>query len=143
MGRSDEAAKNASTRGHVSSPLHVLIVTPVAFTWLRERDLSGRGGPRVVMGVVDAKPGLRSAGPCLIDTFPFGSCHISSSAEEREKCRGFILDYNNLNIIRIWWPGRDLNPRRQPFQGCRTTSLSPLLVNNSTCQGGHSFVTTL
>lgn len=31
-GRSDEAAQNASTRGHVSSPLHVLIVTPVAFT---------------------------------------------------------------------------------------------------------------
>jgi len=31
-GRSDEAPQNASTRGHVSSLLHVLIVTPVAFT---------------------------------------------------------------------------------------------------------------
>jgi len=43
-GRSDEAAQTASTRGHVSSLPHVLIVTPLAFTWLRERDLSGRGG---------------------------------------------------------------------------------------------------
>jgi len=39
-GRSDEAARCPRTRGMVSSLLHVLIVTPVIFTWLRERELS-------------------------------------------------------------------------------------------------------
>jgi Cu(I)/Ag(I) efflux system membrane protein CusA/SilA len=33
--------------GMVSSLLHVLIVTPVIFTWLRERELSRMEDPRV------------------------------------------------------------------------------------------------
>jgi hypothetical protein len=30
------------------------------------------------------------------------------------------VDGKYLPIIRIWWPGRDLDPRRQPFQGLRS-----------------------
>ena len=37
--RGDEAAGDAGLRRHGSSLLHVLIVTPVIFLWLREREL--------------------------------------------------------------------------------------------------------
>jgi len=36
-----------------------------------------------------------------------------------------------------------VEPPTPAFSGLDTTSLSPLLVNNLTCQGGHSFVTIL
>ena len=36
-----------------------------------------------------------------------------------------------------------VEPPTPAFSGLDSTSLSPLLVNNLTCQGGHSFVTTL
>ena len=29
-----------------------------------------------------------------------------------------ILDVTGIARMLEWWPGRELNPRRQPFQGC-------------------------
>jgi hypothetical protein len=26
--------------------------------------------------------------------------------------------FRGLQVVEMWWPGRELNPRRQPFQGC-------------------------
>jgi hypothetical protein len=36
-----------------------------------------------------------------------------------------------------------VEPPTPAFSGLDSTSLSPLLANNLTCQGGHTFVTTL
>jgi hypothetical protein len=47
--------------GMISSLLHILIVTPVVFAWLRERALFGRGEP---VPAVLAKTG-ESAEPLL------------------------------------------------------------------------------
>ena len=31
--------------------------------------------------------------------------------------------YHQLKVLRVWWPGTELNRRRQPFQGCVQPSL--------------------
>jgi hypothetical protein len=38
-----------------------------------------------------------------------------------------------------WWPGRELNPRRQPFQGF--SEPNPFSINNFIRQGGPFIVT--
>ena len=44
--------------------------------------------------------------------------------------------YHRLKVLREWWPGTELNRRRQPFQGC---ALPPELpghaVRNGLCAG--------
>ena len=39
----------------------------------------------------------------------FGECGLSV---------GWILQGESCKSFEMWWPGRELNPRRQPFQGC-------------------------
>jgi Cu(I)/Ag(I) efflux system membrane protein CusA/SilA len=45
-GGSDEAARDAVHRQHGGSLIHILIVTPVIFCWLRERELLRLTEPR-------------------------------------------------------------------------------------------------
>jgi hypothetical protein len=44
----------------------------------------------------------------------------SSSASAPPTIKGFLAVDEGLRIspnsLKTWWPGRDLNPRRQPFQ---------------------------
>jgi hypothetical protein len=48
------------------------------------------------------------------------------------------------NLLKTWWPGTELNRRRQPFQGC---ALPPELPGHpdelSACSRGELFVTRL
>ena len=67
---------------------------------------------------------------------PFVWGNKSCSAEGKGKCGGCIVDGEYLPIIRIWWPGRDLNSRRQPFQGLRSGGklAAPFMLRSSYCR---------
>jgi hypothetical protein len=46
-----------------------------------------------------------------------------------------------MQVIEHWWPGTELNRRRQPFQ--RSTGLTTPSINNLTRQDGRIIVTIL
>ena len=95
----------------------MLIVTPVAFTWLREKT-SLEGGPKSRNGRGRRQAFLGCALPDLISLIRFHLVRVTFLPRQKKgrNVEVSFLDYKNLNIIKIWWPGRGLNPRRQPFQ---------------------------
>jgi hypothetical protein len=60
--------------------------------------------------------GLSSPGAYPIDMLAFGLGDGSCQPGRQEKCRDFVLDCKILPIIKIWWPGRDLNPAASLFR---------------------------
>jgi len=42
------------------------------------------------------------------------------------------MEGKQLKQLVLWWPGRKLNPRRWPFQGCALRG-APYFVRNDVC----------
>lgn len=68
---------------------------------------------------------------------PFVWVTILARQKERGNVVVVLWTANTLPIIKIWWPGRDLNPRRQPFQGLRSAGgqlAAPFMLRSSYCR---------
>ena len=60
----------------------------------------------------------------------------SATCQMRTRSGLESLLVNRASPLRIWWPGTELNRRRQPFQGCALPPELPGQVRNPLMHGG-------